>query len=396
MKSLLLAALLLLLPAQAQAQSWSRSWSAVPHRIMPLAPDKTLPEFRDSTVRQVVRLSNGGDQLRIRLSNELSESPIRIGAVHVALMGTDGRLQPGTDQIVTFGRRPAFHLPGQAPLLSDPVKLPVKPLSHVAVSIYLPDGAAGAVLHWDAFATAWAAPGNQTGAPMLERARRFERRIILSAVEVENRQPNRTIVTLGDSITDGALTSIDANKRWPDILAERLQPAMKGKAGVANAGISGNRVLRNGSGPNALARFDRDVLSVPGVSHVIMLEGVNDVGAAWRAKDPMPPSAEDLIAGYRQIIVRAHEHGVKVILGTILPFKGAVYWSDYGENVRTAVNAWIRDNKEADGHVDFDKALADPADRARLAPRFNSGDSLHPNDAGHFAMAHAVNLELLR
>ncbi|MBB4639856.1 SGNH/GDSL hydrolase family protein [Rhizorhapis suberifaciens] len=395
MLKILMAAFLSLLPISVQAQGWSRSWSAVPHRIVAPLPDPAVPDIRDSTIRQVVRLSDGGDLIRIRLSNELSEKAVLVGAVHVALVDKAGQILPDTGRIVTFGRKAAFHLPAQAPLVSDAVRLPVKALSRIAISMYLPEGAVGGTLHWNSYATGWIGPGNQVGAPMLERAGRFDRRLILSAVEVQNRQPHRTIVALGDSITDGANTSPDLNRRWPDILAERLLPETKGAVGVANAGISGNRVLRNGSGPNALARFDRDVLAVPGVSHAIILEGVNDIGAAWRAKDPVPPSAEDLISAYRQLIERAHEHGVKAVLGTILPFKGAGYWSDYGENVRRAVNSWIRDNKEADGHVDFDRALADPADPSRLAPQFNSGDFLHPNDAGHAAMAHAIDLNLL-
>lgn len=396
LKSLSISALLLLIPISVHAQSWSRSWSAAPHRVVGLSPEGAVPDFRDSTIRQTVRLSNGGDLVRIRLSNELSDRTVLVGAVHLALVDKNGQILSDTGRIVTFGRKAAFHLPAQAPLVSDAVKLPVKALSRLAISIYLPEGAVGATSHWDAYATGWMGPGNQTGAPVLEKARRFDPRLILSAVEVENGQPHRTIVALGDSITDGAGSSIDANRRWPDILAERLLSVTKGGVGIANAGISGNRILRNGSGPNALSRFDRDVLAVPGISHVIILEGVNDIGAAWRAKDPVPPTAEDLISAYRQLIARSHEHGVKVILGTILPFKGAVYWSEYGENVRRAVNAWIRDNKEADGYVDFDRTLADPDDASRLAPKFNSGDFLHPNDAGYAAMAQIVDLNLLR
>lgn len=380
-----------LMPVPLQAQYWSRSWSVAPHAAIPLAPARDMPNFRDKTIRQVVRLSDGGDHIRIRLSNELSDGQVRIGAVHVALADADGRIVPETGRTVTFGGRAAFHLQPQAPALSDPVAMALRPFSRIAISIYLPEGAAGGAVHPDGWATGWAVPGNQVEAHMFASAETFHQRILLSGVEVENRKPLRTLVALGDSITSGARTTVDANRRWTDVLADRLQGTM----GVANAGISGNRVLHNGSGPNALARFDRDVLAVPGLSHVIVLEGVNDLGAGARGQNP-PPEAEDLIAAYRQLIARAHGRGVRVLLGTILPYKGAGYWSEYGEGTRTAVNAWIRTNREADGHVDFARAVEDQADPSRMAARFNSGDWLHPNDAGHAAMAHAVDLKLLQ
>ena len=215
------------------------------------------------------------------------------------------------------------------------------------------------------------------------------------AVDGGHEPPRRTLVAFGDSITDGAAATNDADTRWPDLVAERLQRA-KLDMGVANLGIGGNRVLEDGNGLNALARFDRDALSVRGVSHVIILEGVNDIGAAWRDKATTRPSADDLIDAHRQLIARGHDRGVKVILATILPYKGAGYWSEWGEGVRTEVNAWIRTNREADGFVDFDKAIRDPADPLRMAKPYDIGDALHPNDAGFKAMAAAVDLKLLR
>ncbi len=204
-----------------------------------------------------------------------------------------------------------------------------------------------------------------------------------------------TIVTLGDSITDGVRATPDSNRRWPDLLAERLQQAGRRSVGVANAGISANRLLSEGDGYNALARFDADVLAVPGVSHVVILEGVNDLGNTTRAGGPMlPPQA--LIGAYRQMIARAHDRNVKVILATILPYKGAGYWSAEGEAARVAVNDWIRTNKEADGYVDLAKAIADPADPERMAKPYDVGDALHPNDAGFRVMADAFDLSLFR
>lgn len=388
----LLAAAWTAFPAPAQAQYWSRSWSSVPHVAIPATPPVALPVLRDRTIRQMIRLSAGGEAIRIRLSNELGNGEVKIGAVQIALTGPGGQILPDSSRTVTFGGRAAFHLQPGAPALSDPVKLPAGPLTLLAVSLYLPEGAAGGAMHPDGWATGWSAPGNQTGAHMLQGAEPFRQRLLLSAVEVESRKPASVVVALGDSITSGATTTPDAYRRWTDMLSDRLE----GRVAVANAGISGNRLLRDGSGPNALARLDRDVLAAPGITHVIVLEGVNDLGAPVRNPNLPRPEPEDLIAAYRQIIARARARGVKVILGTILPYKGAVYWSEYGEGVRSAVNTWIRTNREADGHVDFARAVEDPADPARMQARFNSGDWLHPNDAGHAAMAQAVDLKLLR
>ena len=219
-------------------------------------------------------------------------------------------------------------------------------------------------------------------------------RLVISGVEVENRRAVNTIVTFGDSITDGALASIDSDQRWPDLLAQKLQAGGK-RPGVANLGLGGNRLLADGTGLNALARFDRDVLAVPGVSHVIIMEGVNDIGTATRDKLPLP-TAQVLTAAIRQLITRAHGHGVKAILATILPYKGAGYWSEEGEQVRQAVNLWIRTSGQGDGFIDFDKALADKSDAAHIAAAFDGGDHLHPNDAGFRAMADAIDLKLLK
>ena len=381
--------------ASASAQNWSRSWAVAPQTPPAANSDRPLPDLKDRTIRQVVRLSTGGPRLRVRLSNEMSDQPIRIGAVHVAIADADGRIVPGSDRPVRFDGEDSVAIPAHAPMLSEPIALPVKPLQRIAISIHLPDGAAQPTLHQHAAATAWIAAGNQAGAVTLSGANTFGQRLIIAGVDVESAKLRRTLVAFGDSITDGAAATNDADTRWPDLVAERLQRA-KLDMGVANLGIGGNRVLEDGNGLNALARFDRDALSVPGVSHVIILEGVNDIGAAWRDKAAIRPSADDLIDAYRQLIARGHDRGVKVILATILPYKGAGYWSEWGEGVRTEVNAWIRTNREADGFVDFDKAIRDPADPLRMAKPYDIGDALHPNDAGFKAMAAAVDLKLLR
>jgi lysophospholipase L1-like esterase len=386
-------AALVVVATPVQAQHWSRSWMAAP-LASKTAPDKR-PDLTDRTLRQVVRISSGGPRIRLRLSNEMSVQPLVVGAVHVALAGENGATVPGTDRVVTFNGAQGATIPGRAPMLSDPVALPVKPLTRVTISIHLPQGAPDATVHSYSAATGWTAPGDQTAATSLSGSTTLGPRVIISAIEVESRRPATTIVTLGDSITDGVRATPDSNRRWPDLLAERLQKAGRTSVGVANAGISANRLLSEGDGYNALARFDSDVLAVPGVSHVVILEGVNDLGSAARDKRPMLP-ADALIGAYRQMIARAHDRGVKVILATILPYKGAGYWSAEGEAVRVQVNQWIAANREADGFVDLAKAVADPADPARMAKPYDVGDALHPNDAGFAAMAAAFDLTLFR
>ena len=394
MRSLISATLLLALAsAPAQAQSWSRSWMAAP-LVSRTAPEKR-PDLSDRTLRQVVRISTGGDRIRLRLSNEMSTRPLLLGAVHVALAGANGETLPGTDRVVTFNQVQGATIPARAPLLSDPIAMPVKPLARIAISIHLPQGAPDATVHSYSAATGWTAPGDQTAATSLTDATTLGPRVIITGVEVENRKPARTIVTLGDSITDGVRATPDSDRRWPDLLAERLQRGGMTLTGVANAGISANRLLSEGDGYNALARFDSDVLAVPGVSHVVILEGVNDLGAAARDQQPMLPPAA-IIGAYRQMIARAHDRGVKVILATILPYKGAGYWNAAGEASRVAINDWIRTNREADGYVDLAQAIADPADPARMARAYDVGDALHPNDAGFRVMADAIDLSLFR
>ncbi|MDV5824148.1 SGNH/GDSL hydrolase family protein [Sphingobium naphthae] len=394
MRSLISATLLLALAsAPAQAQSWSRSWMAAP-LVSRTAPEKR-PDLSDRTLRQVVRISTGGNRIRLRLSNEMSTRPLLLGAVHVALAGANGETLPGTDRVVTFNQAQGATIPARAPLLSDPIAMPVKPLARLAISIHLPQGAPDATVHSYSAATGWTAPGDQTAATSLTDATTLGPRVIITGVEVENRNPARTIVTLGDSITDGVRATPDSDRRWPDLLAERLQRGGMTLTGVANAGISANRLLSEGDGYNALARFDSDVLAVPGVSHVVILEGVNDLGAAARDQQPMLPPAA-IIGAYRQMIARAHDRGVKVILATILPYKGAGYWSAAGEASRVAINDWIRTSGEADGYVDLAQAIADPADPARMAKAYDVGDALHPNDAGFRVMADAIDLSLFR
>lgn len=392
--SLLTASIALASPVSA-ATSWVRTWEAPPVEIQTAWPGHPIVPMSDVTFRMVARVSAGGRSLRLRLSNEMTDAPLAIGAVHVALAGPDGTPQPGTDRIVTFAGLAAPTIPAFAPLESDPVALTVPPLSKLVVSIHVPGEATRATIHTLGVSTTQIVPGDQTAATTLSGGRTATERYILSGIDVSDGPATGTIVTLGDSITDGAVSSKDQNQRWPDILTERLNRAGITRFAVANAGISGNRLLLTGAGPAALARFDRDVLSAPGVRYLVVLEGVNDIGA-WKYSPAGAPRPEDLIAAYRQIVERAHAHGIKVFGATILPYKGAGYWSEGGEAVRQAANRWTRTAGNFDAVIDLDRAIADKADPLTMAAAYDSGDHLHPKDAGYKAMAEAIDLKLFR
>ena len=390
-QALILALALSALAPGAQAQNhWARSWNASP---LAAAPDRRPPTLKDVTVRQVVRVSAGGERFRLRLTNEYGLTAARIGRVRIVQLADDGAPVPGAARDLTFDGAAGALLAPEAPLLSDPVDLALPALSRLSISLYLPDEVADPTIHLLGLSSAWIAPGDQTAAAELTDPTLVTQRLLISGVDVERAEAGRVIVTLGDSITDGANGTRDADRRWPDLLARRLQAAGLTSVAVANAGISGNRILKPkpGLGVAALARFDRDVLALPGATDVIVLEGVNDFGMAWRDHDPQPPTPADLIAGYRQMIARAHAAGLKIRLATILPFKDA-NWSEQGEATRQAVNTWIRANTEADGLIDFDAVMRDPAQPLKLAAAYDSGDHLHPNDAGFRAMADAIDL----
>ncbi|HEX5264058.1 MAG TPA: SGNH/GDSL hydrolase family protein [Phenylobacterium sp.] len=388
-----LAAIVMATPAVAAPARWIAAWasSPTPPWVPPAGSPPNFhptPNFQDQTVVQTVRLSAAGKRLQLRLSNEYGAKALDIGAVRVAVIGPDGKAGP--DRVVTFAGAPTATIPAHAPLISDPVEVATTPLTRLKVAIYLPGDAGLCTCHpLGLGATQVSPPGDHTsGAFTPVSTTTF--RPYLTEVDVEGAPTLPVIIAFGDSITDGHGSTVDANRRWPDILAERL----KGKAAVVNAGISGNRVLSNGylpyQGEGALSRFDRDVLSIPGATHLIVLEGVNDI-----AGRPSPTTAQ-MIAGYRQLIARAHAHGVKVYLATILPFGGPKTHPVEPYKTRDAINAWIRSNKDADGFVDFDGAIRDPADPLTMKTEWQSGDWLHPSDAGYRVMGEAVDLKLFR
>jgi len=346
-----------------------------------------LSDPSDVTIRQLVRVSAAGKRIRLRFTNEGASDVLNLAAVHVGLAGPDGSVLPGSDRVVNFDGRSAITIPAGAPLLSDAIDLPVKALDRLVISSYLP-GSAARTGH---SLLQYMAAGNQTAAGQLPAQRLARLTALVSEVDVDATTATNVVVCLGDSITDGATSTSNAFRSYPDRLAERLAPA--GKWAVVNAGIGGNRLLRFGTAPNALARLDRDVLSVPGVKAIILLEGINDIGQGFKTTGVQDPvSLEALIAADKQIIQRAHDHGIKVIGALLTPYQGANYASPAGEQVRTGLNNWIKTGGAFDGVVDFAAATNDPANPLAFRADFNIRDKLHPNDAGYKAMGDAVDL----
>jgi lysophospholipase L1-like esterase len=355
--------------------------------------------FNNQTLRQIVRTSVGGDRIRVILSNVFGTAPLAIGGASVAVREKEAAIVPKSDRMLAFGGSPSTVVPAGAVVFSDPVNLTVSPQTDLAIDLYLPGDTASTpspvATHIGALQTNFvSATGNHVAAPDLPVMTTTQAWFFLARVEVMTTERTGTIVTFGDSITDGTRSTANANKRWPDYLARRLMKDGNGaKWGVLNAGIAGNRVLSDGAGVSALARFDRDALLQTGVTHVIVLEGINDIGFA---RSNPSPSVADLIAGHRQLIERAHARGLRIYGATLLPFEGAAYWTAEGEAKRQALNEWIRTSKAYDGVIDFDAAVRDPRQPTILLSMYDSGDRLHPSDAGYEAMANMVDLDLFK
>ena len=419
-RACILAVALVGLAASAGAQEhWVVTWAASPqsaHIVFPRLPQPPAPapgaaappaprivfppppSFDNQTVRMIVRASIGGHSVRVQLSNAFGAAALHVGAAHIALRDKDSSIVAGSDRPLTFSGQPSAIIPEGAEMLSDPVDLDVPPLADLAISVYVPDHVDDPTDHLTGLHTTYiSGTGDFTAAPSIESPKTTESWYFLSGVDVLAPAKTGVIVAFGDSITDGATSTPDTDRSWPSRLAERLV-ANKSTSdwAIVNEGISGNRLLNGGMGVAALARFDRDVLDQPGVKWIIVMLGINDIGLGnipgIDAADKV--TAQDLIAGQKQLIDRAHLRGIRVIGATLTPYVGASYASEQGEVMREALNDWIRTSGAYDAVFDFDKVVADPANPKQILASFNIRDHLHPNDAGYKAMADSVDLSI--
>jgi lysophospholipase L1-like esterase len=389
--------ILLLIPVLLAAQDhWVATWTTAQLMARTAPPPANAPQgFTNQTIRMIARTSIPGKRVRVRLSQALGAAPVKLGAAHVALRSKASAIVEGSDRPLTFDGKPGATLWPGAMLLSDPVDLNVPALADVAVSLYFPAATGAPTNHATGLhKTFISKAGDTTGAAEMADATTTEQYYWLAGIDVMAPEKSALIVAYGDSITDGARSTSETNSAWPAQLAARLA-AKKETAhiAVANMGIGGNRVLRDGSGISALGRLDRDVFSQPGVKWLMLLEGINDIGR--EARDPAEAvTADELIAAYKQIVERAHALGIKVIGCTITPYDGAGYFQPKGEATRTAVNEFVRKGKVFDAVADFDAATRDANTPSKLRAEFDPGDHLHPNDAGYKAMAEAVDLRI--
>jgi lysophospholipase L1-like esterase len=380
-----------------RAEHWVGTWATAP---VSQAPGAAV-NINNQTLRQIVHISLGGDRVRVKVSNAFGTAPLIVGAAHVARRDANELIVPGSGGPLTFSGDPDITIPAGAIAISDPVKIHAPALSDLAIDLYLPGdtGASTSPLtrHSGALQTNYVSgPGDFTGAAVFPVASTRASWYFLTGVEVTAREDVGAIVALGDSITDGTRSTPDTNRRWPDVLARRIL-AQRGNRdfGILNLGIAGNRVLNDGAGPNAQSRLDRDVLVQASATHVIVLEAINDIG--FQNFDPnQAVSADAIIAGHRQLIARAHARGLKIIGATLTAVEGSAYFAPETEAKRQAVNNFIRTSGAYDAVIDFDLVTRDPAQPTRFLPAFDSGDHLHPSDAGYQAMADAIDLRLFR
>lgn len=376
--------------APAPQGTWTRAWTASMWEAAPVPAQMVSVE--NATIRSAVRVGASGGKIRLRLVNDYGPA-LNVGAVTARVAG-------GPAVRVTFDGQGATAVPEGAPLVSDPVSLPVKAFDIVEVSIFFPGKVDLRTVHAASGAPTYiSAPGDHSGEVFTPVAK-HNSRPLLAGIDVLTAKARPIVVAYGDSITDNTGCANDAVPvcRWSDVLARRLAAVGKPHVVVTQA-ISGNRILANGTGPSALARLDRDVLAVPGVTTIVLLEGINDIGGSGRVRDGVAAptiTAEQLIQGYRQLVTRAHDRGIKVIAMTVLPYQGAGYYTEAGEAMRVRVNEWIRTSGTFDGVIDMEKVVADPANPRRLAADLQRGDNLHPDGRGETKMGEAIDLRLFR
>ena len=398
LRSIAAAGMLAILPSSLAKESsiWVGTWACSPQLVEPQnrPPD---PGLAGNTLRQVVHVTLGGAEIRLRFSNEFGRTPLTLDSVHVALPAAPGSIRPETDHALTFSGKASIAIPAGALMFSDPIAFPVAALSDLVVTFKagnVPEGITG---HPGSRETSYLAAGEDVSAATFTGAATTDHWYVLDGVDVKATADAGAVVTLGDSITDGRGSITNQNTRWPDDLARALTADKKYAAvAVLNQGIGGNSILHGGLGPTALARFDRDVIAQSGARWVLVFEGVNDIGGTKAATDNGQTSdiADQVIEAYQQFIVRAHTHGLRIYGATITPFGKSFYFNASTEAARQKINAWIRTSGEFDAVVDFDKAARDPNEPDQLAADLDSGDHLHLNSDGYKRMAAAIDLKL--
>jgi lysophospholipase L1-like esterase len=400
----------------APQNAWIGTWATSPQPAIP----GTVETFHNQSLRLIVHTSAGGTKVRIKISNTFGNHPLLIGGAHIARRTSEAAIDPASDRTLTFHGRSSITVPARSMVVSDPVELEVPALSDLAISLFLPKSTKATTSHILAKQTSYVSfeTGDATADAKFPVAKTIHSWPFLTGVDVEASPRGAAIVAFGSSLTDGDGTTLDTNRRWPDVLAERLQKDAGGKAevGVLNEGIIGNRLLYDSPktannpfgaalGQAGLARFDRDVLSLTGVKYVIVGLGINDI--AFPAFPFTPPSetvsAEDIISGYRQLIARAHKKGIRVIGTTNPPFENSAFtepavtfYTPEREAIRQKVNAWILSSAAFDAVIDFDAVLRDPSRPTQLLPAYDSGDHLHPNNAGCIVEGNTVPLALFK
>ena len=377
------------------ANVWVGTWTTAPQLVEPrnMPPE---PGLSHNTLRQVLRVSLGGDSLRVRFSNEFGTSPVTLNAVHIAVSAENSAIVPDTDRALRFHGEPEVTIAPGAAMMSDPFKFALMPRTNLAITIHFGDTSPDVTGHPGSRTTSYLLPGNTVSAVELPGAVRTDHWYIINSIDVVAEKSAAAVVVLGNSITDGRGSGTNKQNRWPDELARRLQENPDTRfVSVLNQGIGGNCVLRDCLGPAALSRFERDVIGATKVRWLIILEGINDIGNA-QSPEAAAKVADNLIAAYQQMIDRAHDKNIKVYAATLLPFGGSFYDTVFRESARNKVNEWMRSSGRFDAVIDLDAALRDPENPIRLLPAADTGDHLHPNEAGHRMMAEAVNLALFK
>ena len=382
----------------AAAETWNATWGAAPAGP---APVSSYMSFSNQTLRLIAHASIGGSRARVRLSNELGRTSVQVGAVWLGISSSGASLVAGSNRQLRFGGSAGTSLAAGAALLSDPVDLSIPAQANLALSLYLPGSVQAATVHDAAYQTSYvSAAGNYAANAALSAQRTLYSWPFLTEIDIGSTRAGATLIALGDSQTDGSLSTNNGNRRWPDYLARRLQTETGSGAlpvGVVNRGIAGNRLLGDAdntplAGKDAIERFDRDVLATSGARFLVILIGINDI---LFSSSPDASLANQITNGYLQLVARARIRGMRVLGATLLPFEGYTWYSAARENVRQRVNSWIRTAGAFDAVLDFDAAVRDPNRPTRILPARDGGDHLHPNDAGYEAMARAVPLSLL-